>query len=115
MFHKAHHGSDETAAIQGLLSDLQTRLRRLNGNLRQEVAGASGEAGDYLNDLIGRLSDQVRVVAGETGHSVGHRAAKLSTEARKRIEEGVEHRPMMALAFAAGIGFLLGMASRRSG
>jgi ElaB/YqjD/DUF883 family membrane-anchored ribosome-binding protein len=114
MFRKSYKTSDEVAAIQNLLGDLQSRLRRLNGHMRREVTGASGEAGDYLNHMIARVSDQVRDMATEAGQSMGREAIQFGSKARQRLEEGVEHRPLIALACAVGIGFLIGMAGRRA-
>jgi hypothetical protein len=40
-------------------------------------------------------------------------AAKLANSALSRVTEEIEHRPLLALAIAAGVGFLAGLASHR--
>ena len=41
-------------------------------------------------------------------------AARLGGDALHKVEDEVERRPLMTVAIAAGIGFLAGIASRRS-
>jgi ElaB/YqjD/DUF883 family membrane-anchored ribosome-binding protein len=44
---------------------------------------------------------------------IGSEAAKLSNDALRRLSDEVEHRPLVTLAVAVGVGILVGLASHR--
>jgi ElaB/YqjD/DUF883 family membrane-anchored ribosome-binding protein len=44
---------------------------------------------------------------------MGNEAAKLGNDALRRLSSEVEHRPLVTLAVAVGVGILIGVASRR--
>ena len=44
---------------------------------------------------------------------MGNEAAKLGNDALRRLSSEVEHRPLVTLAVAIGVGILIGVASRR--
>jgi ElaB/YqjD/DUF883 family membrane-anchored ribosome-binding protein len=105
--------ADEIAAIEDLMDDLEKRLRRLAGSTRREAAGASSEVGDFVKDSLGRIMGRVRDSAAEASNSAADEAVRFGTDALKKITDEVEHRPLIMLAVAAGVGFLAGMANRR--
>ena len=43
----------------------------------------------------------------------GNEAAKLGNDAMRRLANEVEHRPLVTLAVAIGVGVLIGLASQR--
>ena len=45
-------------------------------------------------------------------HSMSDEAAKLGNDALRRLSNEVEHRPLVTLAVAVGVGILVGLASR---
>jgi len=45
-------------------------------------------------------------------HSMSDDAAKLGNDALRRLSNEVEHRPLITLAVAVGVGILVGLASR---
>jgi ElaB/YqjD/DUF883 family membrane-anchored ribosome-binding protein len=105
--------SEEIAAIQELMSDLEKRLQRLSGTARREAAGASGDVGDFVHEALGNIMARVRESAAHMGQSVGDETSRLGGEAVKKLVDEVEHRPLLMLGIAAGIGFLVGLANRR--
>jgi ElaB/YqjD/DUF883 family membrane-anchored ribosome-binding protein len=105
--------SEEIAAIQDLMSDLEKRLQRLSGAARRETSGASNDVSDFVHEALGNIMARVRESAANMGESVGDEASRLGTDAVKKLVDEVEHRPLLMLGIAAGIGFLAGLANRR--
>jgi len=105
--------AEEIAAIENLMSDLEKRLRRLSSSARTEAAGASSDVGDFVSEALASIMSRVRDSAADMGQSVADETTRLSSGAVKKLFDEVEHRPLMMLGIAAGIGFLVGMANRR--
>jgi ElaB/YqjD/DUF883 family membrane-anchored ribosome-binding protein len=105
--------AEEIAAIEDLMTDLEKRLRRLSGAARTEASGASEDVGDFVSDALERIKERVRVSAADMSETVADEASRLGGDAFKKLTEEVEHRPLLMLAVAAGIGFLVGLANRR--
>jgi ElaB/YqjD/DUF883 family membrane-anchored ribosome-binding protein len=105
--------AEEIAAIEGLMADLEKRLRRLSGTARSEAAGATGEVGDFVSEALERIMNRVKDSASGVGQTVADEATRFGTDAFKKLTGEVEHRPLLMLGIAAGIGFLAGLANRR--
>jgi len=105
--------AEEVAAIKDLVSDLETRLRRLSASTRREVYGASGEVGDFVSEALERITNRVRNGASDAGQSIADEATRLGGGALKKLTDEIEERPLFMLAAAAGVGFLAGLANRR--
>jgi len=105
--------AEEVAAIEELVSDLEKRLQRLSSAARREAAGASDDVGDFVHEALAKITARVRESAANMGQSVGDEASRLGTETIKKLVDEVEHRPLLMLGIAAGIGFLAGLANRR--
>jgi len=100
MSRKNHRSSDDIVAIEELMQDLETRLRRLNSKAKSEVSGASG-------------AEQVRESAQAASHSIADEATQAGTDALKKIWNEMERHPFAALAAAAAVGYMLGLVGRR--
>jgi ElaB/YqjD/DUF883 family membrane-anchored ribosome-binding protein len=105
--------AEEIAAIEDLMGDLEKRLRRLASTARREGAGASGEVGDFVTEALDRIMARVRESASGVSQSVADEASRIGSDTFKKLTDEVEHRPLLMLAVAAGIGFLAGLANRR--
>ena len=105
--------ADEIAAIENLMSDLEKRLGRLSSVGKREVSGASSDVGDFVSEALARIKDRVRETASDASHTVADEVSRLGTDAFKKLTDEVENRPLMMLAVAAGVGFLVGLANRR--
>jgi ElaB/YqjD/DUF883 family membrane-anchored ribosome-binding protein len=105
--------AEEIAAIEELMSDLEKRLRRLSGTARREASGASGDVSDFVSDALAGIMKRVRESASDVGQSVADEASRFGVDTFKKLTDEVEHRPLMMLGIAAGIGFLVGLANRR--
>jgi ElaB/YqjD/DUF883 family membrane-anchored ribosome-binding protein len=104
--------AEEIAAIEDLMSDLEKRLRRLSGTARNETAGAAGDVRDFVSEGLDRIMNRVRESASGATTSVADEASRLGSDAYKKFSDEIEHRPLMMLAIAAGVGFLVGLSRR---
>lgn len=107
--------AEEVAAIEELVSDLEKRLRRLSGSAKREASGASDDIGEFVSDALDRIMSRVRESAAGVSQSVTDEAKRFSGDAFRKLTDEVENRPLLMLGIAAGIGFLAGLANRRSG
>ena len=89
--------------IERRLRSLEQQLERVGG--RTEVAERAGAA---IAPVLSSIADRFR---GGT-HSMSDEAAKLGNDALRRLSNEVEHRPLITLAVAVGVGILVGLASR---
>jgi len=105
--------ADEVAAIEQLVTDLEKRLRRLSQSARTEASGASGDVSDFVSEALNNIMSRVRQSAANMGQSVASETSRLGGDAMKAMFDEVEHRPLLMLGIAAGIGFLIGVANRR--
>jgi ElaB/YqjD/DUF883 family membrane-anchored ribosome-binding protein len=105
--------ADEIAAIEDLVSDLEKRLRRLSGSARTEASGAAGDVSDFVSEALGNIMSRVRDSAANMGQTVADETTRVGSDAVKKLFVEVEHRPLIMLGIAAGVGFLLGLANRR--
>ena len=54
-----------------------------------------------------------RQSVGDEAAKIGSEAAKLGNNALRRLSKEVEHRPLVTLAVAVGVGILVGLVSHR--
>jgi ElaB/YqjD/DUF883 family membrane-anchored ribosome-binding protein len=102
----------EIARIEGLIDDLENRLRRLNNSAHDEAAGASDDINQFIGDAVEGMMGRVRDRANSFAEQAANNASKASIDAYKRVIDEAEQYPLATLAVAAGIGFLLGAARR---
>lgn len=112
--------SEEIAAIEALIGDLEKRLRKLNTSARRHASETSSEVGEFMSQTVSDLAGRLRAGASSLSGTVADEAGRLGddayaygSDALKRLEEEIEQRPLVTLAIAAAIGFLIGIAGRR--
>jgi ElaB/YqjD/DUF883 family membrane-anchored ribosome-binding protein len=110
---KQARSGDDIAAIEELVHDLESRLRRLNTKAKTEVSGASDDVGEFVTAALAGIAARLRENTEDVTHSVTDEAARIGTDAFKKIWNEIEQRPLATLALAAGIGYLLGLIGRR--
>lgn len=107
--------TEEIAAIQELMSDLEKRLHRLSGATKREFSGGTAEINDFVHDTLAEIMDRVRDGASSASQSAADKATRLRGDAVKKITkltDEMEQHPLTMLAIATGIGFLFGMSRR---
>ena len=110
------------ADVSRLLDDLEGRLSRLSSMLPSVAPAAKADRvsetiSSALNDIADRFSSRARVVSKDAGR-IGERwtsdAMHLGDEALRKVAREVEHRPLVTLAIAIGVGVLAaGLLARR--
>jgi len=105
--------AEEIAAIEELVGDLEKRLRRLTNGARSEAAGASSDVRDFVSESLNNIVARVRESAASMTRSVADETSRVGSDAFNRVVDEIEHRPLLMLGLAAGIGFLAGLGSRR--
>jgi len=120
--HRSPAFATHISAIEGHLQAIEKELERFGGNTgRHAPVYAAGDQirgaiAPILSEIIERYRS-VRRLAGEETARFGNEAVKIgggiSTNAVHRIATEVEHRPLVTLAVAIGIGILIGIAGRR--
>ena len=121
-----HHRSPAFATristIEGHLRAIEKELQRFErkAGRHAHVSAAGDQISDAIAPILSEIIERyrsVRRVAGEETARFGNEAVKIgggiSTNALHRIATEVEHRPLVTLAVAAGIGILIGIAGRR--
>jgi ElaB/YqjD/DUF883 family membrane-anchored ribosome-binding protein len=134
MFRQSRHAR----AISADLGEIDRRLRALEKTLSRAGGRASagaGQAADRLGESVAAalsgIADRFRNGAGSMGDEAtklgseaarfgakyGNEALRLGTrygnDAMHRLADEVEHRPLVTLAVAVGVGILVGLASHR--
>jgi len=112
MFRRSSHGrilAADIADIERRMQMLEKRAQRTAGRASAGVAQAAEQVGDAnlpaLAEVIDRFRGRAHAV-GDEATRFGHEAARLGNTALRRLSDEVEHRPLMILAIAAGVGFL---------
>ncbi|MGH6769800.1 MAG: hypothetical protein ACRECO_12370 [Xanthobacteraceae bacterium] len=122
MFRQAMEARD-LAEIERRMRTFEQRLDRLGGVAAREsrnavtsISQGSARVADAvmtaIGDIVDRFRDNARSAGGEAAR-VGQRAAEFGSHALHRVSSEVEHRPLVTLAIAVGIGILIGAAARR--
>ncbi len=115
--------SGYSRAISADISEIERRLRALEKHLERaggRTSASAMQAADRIGDAVAsalsdvgdRFRSGTRSVGGEAV-KLGNEAAKLGNDALRRLADEVEHRPLITLAVAAGVGFLVGLAAHR--
>jgi ElaB/YqjD/DUF883 family membrane-anchored ribosome-binding protein len=106
--------SADLGEINRRLRTLEHRLERAGGRTTATAAQAADRVGDTVAAAFNSMADRLRGGADSMGGEaakLGGEAARLGNDALRRLVDEVEHRPLAALAVAAGVGFLVGLAS----
>jgi ElaB/YqjD/DUF883 family membrane-anchored ribosome-binding protein len=98
------------------LRSVERRLERVVGRTTASAMLTADHVGETIASALSSMADQFREGAnsmGEEATKVGSDAAKHGNEALRRLSKEVEHRPLVTLAVAVGVGILVGLASHR--
>ena len=123
MFGTTRNGRDfsrEISEIEQLLRQLETRVGRVTDFGTRAAASGANHVMDTVSNALGDIGDRFRDRFRNGSSSMtseatrlGNEATKLGQDALHRIAQEVEHRPLLTLAVAIGVGYLAGMAGRR--
>ena len=114
-FHPAQR--ERAAELDRMLQDLEHRLTRLSRAASRAAPGAVDRVSDTiataLNDVADRFRGRARAVGGEAAQ-FSDDALRVGNDVLRKLAHEVEHRPLLTLAVAVGVGALAaGILSRR--
>lgn len=112
MAKKSKAYSDDVAAVEELMQDLETRLRRLSTKAK-DVPDGPEDISDFVAQTLARIATQVRDTAGAATDSLADEATRASSDILKRVWQEMEQRPLTTLAIAAAAGYLLGLIGKQ--
>jgi ElaB/YqjD/DUF883 family membrane-anchored ribosome-binding protein len=114
-----------TRAISSEVGEIERRLRILERSIEKLGARASSNARDTADGLgeavasaLSSWVERFRQSAsslGDESAALGKDAARYGTAALNQISNETEHRPLIAVAVALGVGILIGMAMHSRG
>ncbi|MBV8790884.1 MAG: DUF883 family protein, partial [Pseudolabrys sp.] len=96
--------------IGELMHDIEARIGKLQALAKRSAKDAAENATEFVSDTVNDAADRMRNGA----NAMSEETSRMAGDAIRRIEDEVSQRPLLTLAIAAGIGFLAGMAGRRS-
>jgi len=104
--------SNDVAAVEGLMQDLETRLRRLNTRA-QDAPDGSEEISDFVAQTLARIASQVRTTADVATDTLTDEATRASSDFLNKIWDEMRRRPLTTLAVAAAAGYVLGLIGKQ--
>jgi ElaB/YqjD/DUF883 family membrane-anchored ribosome-binding protein len=105
--------SRDIAQIGRLVRELEEQLAHLAKSVAFDARDASSQVPDMISQVLSDLSERFRTTVQTSARSVGHEATRVGAGMWHKLEDEVVHRPLAALAIAAGIGFVIGALNRR--
>jgi hypothetical protein len=101
MFHpRSSAFAANVSALEGRLRALEHELERIGRTAGRHTAAGISAAGEE---------------AARIGNEAAKFGAKVGNDALHRMASEVEHRPLVTLAVAVGVGILIGMAGGMAG
>ncbi len=108
--------SAEFGEIEQRLRALERQLERVGGRSAASAAQSADRVGETIASALNGMAERFRGGANsmrDEAAKIGSEAAKLGNAALRRLSNEVEHRPLVTLAVAVGVGLLVGLASQR--
>jgi len=102
--------------IERRLHSLEQHLERIGSRTTTRAIQTADHVGETVASVLSSIADRFRGGAdsmGDEAAKFGSEAAKLGNDALRRLSKEVEHRPLVTLAVAIGVGILVGLASHR--
>jgi len=95
-----------------LSSFMPGRVREIGSGIPERARHSGSPIPDRLSDTLADLSDRLGT-AMRDNRDVSEEAVRMGQGVLQRIEREVTERPLVALAVAAGIGFIIGALNSR--
>jgi ElaB/YqjD/DUF883 family membrane-anchored ribosome-binding protein len=107
--------SSQVGDVEQRLQAIQRGLQKLGGyalpNARDRADGLSDAVASALSNWADRFRHGTNSL-GEQSADFGKDAARNATAALNQISKEAQERPLVAIAVALGVGFLIGMVTR---
>ena len=119
--HRSSAFAPDLSALESRLRSLENEVQRVGKRAGRSASAGMSSAGDQIGDAIASAVTEIverfrsgRRLAGDEAVRFGNEAArfgaKVGNDALERVASEVEHRPLITLAVAIGVGILIGMA-----
>jgi ElaB/YqjD/DUF883 family membrane-anchored ribosome-binding protein len=119
--YRASNFSPSVAAIQKHLGAVEKELEKIGRVAGRQTSEAAATASDQISDaistILSEMVDRFRKggrAAGDHAGRLGNQAldlgAKYGSDALQRVASEAEHRPLITVGVALGIGILIGAA-----
>jgi ElaB/YqjD/DUF883 family membrane-anchored ribosome-binding protein len=108
--------SAHVGEIERRLRTIERRLERAGGRASASATQTVDHVGEVVASALSGIAERFRGDASGMAQEAarfGSAAAKVGNNALHRLSEEVEHRPLVTLAVAVGVGILVGLASHR--
>ena len=115
--------SADLGEIERRLRSLEQQLERVGSRTSASATQAADRVGEIIASALSGIAERFRGGANTFGDEtakigseaarLGNEAAKVGNDALRRLANEVEHRPLVTLAVAVGVGVLIGLASQR--
>jgi ElaB/YqjD/DUF883 family membrane-anchored ribosome-binding protein len=109
--------STDLGEIERRLRALEKHLQRMGSRTSASAAQAADRVSDSVASALSSMADRFREFRESRSYDeaarIGNEVARLGNSALRRLSDEVEHRPLVMLAVAVGIGILVGIASQR--
>ena len=95
---------------------LEQAVERRSGRISASATDTADQLGETIASALSSTADRFRRGARSVGNEaekVRGQAADLGKDVLQRLSHEVEHRPLVILAVAIGVGILIGLASNR--
>jgi ElaB/YqjD/DUF883 family membrane-anchored ribosome-binding protein len=100
------------AEVDDMIASLEQRIDRINALTKQGAGHAADGVNELVLNAISGLTGKVAVRAKDNAKSMSDEVAKLGINALRRVVSEIDRRPLLTVAIAAGIGFIVAMARR---
>jgi hypothetical protein len=118
--------ASNVSAIEGRVRAVEKELEQIGRAAGRRTAAGVSAAGDQVSDAIASAVTEIvnrfrsgRRLAGDEAVRLGEEAAKygakIGSDTLQRMAREVEHRPLVILAVAVGVGMLIGIAGGMAG
>jgi uncharacterized protein YjbJ (UPF0337 family) len=111
---------DDLTAISGRRDQLEGKIQERYGyaksQARREIEDWYRSTESHLVDEIDNIRTELQRLASSVGHIANKqidRAQVGATEAAREAEAAITRNPLTAIAIAVGLGFLIGILTRR--
>ena len=107
--------SANVGEIERRLRSVEQRLERVGGRASASTLQMADHVGETVAAALSSIADRFRGGANSVSDEaakIGSETAKLGNGLLRRLSKEVEHRPIVTLAVAVGVGILVGLARR---
>jgi ElaB/YqjD/DUF883 family membrane-anchored ribosome-binding protein len=119
--HRSSAFAPDLSALESRLRSLENEIERVGRKAGRSASAGMSSAGDQIGEAVASAVSEIvdrfrsgRRLAGDEAVRFGNEAAKfgakVGNDALERVASEVEHRPLITLAVAVGVGILIGMA-----